>query len=105
MGGWVYSSPAVVNGIVYAGNSYESLYDLKGVNGSLYAIDAVTGTNKWRFTTEVSNSPVIENGILFVVMSGSLLAIGQASLTVASATGVPTTGNNSSTGTPNPIIP
>jgi len=43
----------VVNGIVYAGNSYESLYDLKGTNGSLYATRCSDGKERWRFVMEI----------------------------------------------------
>jgi hypothetical protein len=38
-GGTVYSSPVVSNGVVYVGSN----------DNNLYAIDAVTGTEKWRF--------------------------------------------------------
>ncbi len=53
----VYSSPAVVNGIVYFGS----------LDNNLYAIDAVTGREKWRFGTRgaVYSSPSVVNGIVY----------------------------------------
>jgi len=48
----------VVNGIVYVG-SWDK---------NLYAIDAVTGKEKWRFATgdKVDSSPAVANGIVYV---------------------------------------
>ncbi len=48
-GGRVYSSPAVVGGVAYVGST----------DGNLYAIDAATGAEKWRFKT--GDDPVIHN--------------------------------------------
>jgi hypothetical protein len=52
------SSPAVANGVVYVGSW----------NFNLYAIDAVTGTEKWRFATGawVHSSPAVANGVVYV---------------------------------------
>ena len=57
-GGDVYSSPAVVNGVVYVGSD----------DKNLYAIDAATGKEKWRFATGsgVSSSPAVSNGVVYV---------------------------------------
>jgi outer membrane protein assembly factor BamB len=54
----IYSSPAVVNGIVYIGS-----YD-----GSVYALDAVTGSKKWAFQTgsTVFSSPAVVNGVVYI---------------------------------------
>jgi hypothetical protein len=40
--GQVISSPAVINGIVYFGST----------DGNLYAVDAASGTLKWKFATQ-----------------------------------------------------
>ena len=50
----VYSSPVVANGIVYVGSE----------DKNLYAIDAVTGKEKWRFATgdHIYSSPSVANG-------------------------------------------
>jgi outer membrane protein assembly factor BamB len=56
--GGVISSPAVANGIVFVGSE----------DNNLYAIDAVTGKEKWRFEagTDVLSSPAVSNGIVYV---------------------------------------
>lgn len=55
--GQVYSSPAVVNGVVYVGSN----------DHFLYAIDAETGTQKWKFKTgsRISSSPAVVDGTVF----------------------------------------
>ena len=54
----VYSSPTVVNGVVYVGS-----YDF-----NVYAIDASTGQKKWAFPTGnwVYSSPTVVNGVVYV---------------------------------------
>jgi hypothetical protein len=56
-GGRVVSSPAVVAGVAYVGST----------DGSLYAIDASTGTLKWKFATKgwVSSSPAVSSGVVY----------------------------------------
>ena len=58
--GIAYSSPAVANGVVYVG-SVEP-------DGSLYAINANTGTLRWRYTTgdDFISSPAVANGVVYV---------------------------------------
>ena len=55
----MFSSPAVVNGMVYAG-----AYD-----GNLYAWDATTGAKQWSYFTEVGSwifsSPAVANGVVY----------------------------------------
>ena len=71
----------MANGIVYVG-SYDK---------NLYAIDAVTGKEKWRFVTGdwVDSSPAVANGIVYVgSRDKNLYAIGANS---SSLTTVPTT--------------
>ncbi len=53
-----FSAPAVANGVVYTGAD----------DHHVYAIDAVTGQQKWAFPTEdvVSASPVIVDGVVFI---------------------------------------
>jgi len=77
----VYSSPAVANGVVYVGNE----------DKRLYAIDAATGKEKWRFATgdRVVASPSVVNGIVYVGSEDkNLYAIGANPV---SLTTVPTT--------------
>jgi glucose dehydrogenase len=56
--GYVYSSPAVANGVVYIGSA----------DHKLYALDAVTGTPKWSSTTgnAIFPSPAVANGVVYV---------------------------------------
>ena len=57
-GSKVYSSPAVVDGVVYVGS-----YD-----GYVYALDAATGEMIWRFHTgyNVYSSPAVVDGVVYV---------------------------------------
>jgi len=57
-GSYVYSSPAVANGVVYVG-SYDD---------NVYALNATTGAKLWSYTTGsyVSSSPVVANGVVYV---------------------------------------
>ncbi len=57
-GAEVYSSPAVVDGVVYIGSN----------DSHLYAIDAVTGQLRWRYQTggSVTSSPVVAAGVVYV---------------------------------------
>jgi len=54
----VASSPAVANGMVYAGSD----------DGSVYALNASTGALLWQFTTgnTVESSPAVANGMVYV---------------------------------------
>jgi outer membrane protein assembly factor BamB len=56
-GGRVISSPAVANGMVYAGST----------DGNLYAIDLESGTQKWKFETKVrvTSSPAVSGGVVY----------------------------------------
>lgn len=53
-----FSSPAVVDGVVYIG-SYDHY---------LYALDATTGKQRWRFKTgdEVYSSPAVVGGVVYI---------------------------------------
>ena len=55
---FVFSLPAVVNGVVYAGS-----YDRQ-----LYAFNARTGATLWTYTTgaSISSSPVVANGVVYI---------------------------------------
>jgi outer membrane protein assembly factor BamB len=56
--GYVGSSPAVVNGVVYVGsNDY-----------NVYALNATTGAKLWNYTTggNVESSPAVANGVVYV---------------------------------------
>ena len=52
-----WSSPAVVDGTVYTGSS----------DGHVYAVDAVTGAERWRFKTrgDVWVAPAVANGVVY----------------------------------------
>jgi len=56
-GSVVYSSPAVVNGIVYIGSE----------DGKVYALNASTGGSKWSYNTfsVVDSSPAVANGMVY----------------------------------------
>ncbi|HEU5382726.1 MAG TPA: PQQ-binding-like beta-propeller repeat protein [Ktedonobacteraceae bacterium] len=53
-----YSSPAVVNGVVYIGSR----------DGKLYALDALTGQKKWATGTggAIDSSPAVVNGVVYI---------------------------------------
>ena len=54
----VYSSPAVVDGVVYIGSD----------DAKVYAIDAATGSEQWNYTTggRVITCPAVVNGVVYV---------------------------------------
>ena len=54
----VYSSPTVVDGVLYIGS----------VDRNLYAVDASTGTERWRYTADgaVTSSPAVADGTVYV---------------------------------------
>lgn len=54
----VYSSPAVVDGVLYVGSD----------DNRVYALDAVTGAELWNYTTggRVLASPAVINGVVYV---------------------------------------
>jgi outer membrane protein assembly factor BamB len=56
-------SPAVANGVVY---------DVAG-DGTVYAIDATSGSKLWSHSLEAGSSPVVANGVVYVV-NGALNA-------------------------------
>jgi outer membrane protein assembly factor BamB len=58
----IQSSPAVANGMVYIGAR----------NGFLYALDAATGAERWRFDHKVSwvnTSPAVSDGLVYAASS------------------------------------
>lgn len=74
-GGRVISSPAVVDGVVYVGST----------DGNLYAIDAVSGTQKWQFETkawEVSSPAVVSGVVYFLSYDGHFYALDAATAQV-----------------------
>jgi outer membrane protein assembly factor BamB len=58
IGGYVFSSPAVVGGMVFFGSD----------DSKLYALDACTGALVWSYTTggTVFSSPAVADGVLYV---------------------------------------
>jgi eukaryotic-like serine/threonine-protein kinase len=70
-GGYVISSPAVADGIVYIGSD----------DKNLYAIDAATGAEKWRFATgqPIRSSPaVVDSTVYFGSYDGYFYALESA---------------------------
>ncbi|MFI1586265.1 PQQ-binding-like beta-propeller repeat protein [Embleya sp. NPDC020630] len=57
-GGWVHSSPAVADGVVYVGSW----------DNRLYALEAATGAKKWVFPTigGITSSPAVAGGVVYV---------------------------------------
>ncbi|MET8049740.1 PQQ-binding-like beta-propeller repeat protein [Streptosporangium sp. NPDC005286] len=57
-GDWVYSSPAVVDGVVYVGSG----------DGKVYALDALTGAVRWthKIGGRVYSSPAVVDGVVYV---------------------------------------
>jgi len=57
-GDYVFSSPAVANGVVYVGSD----------DRTVYALDAATGAKRWSFRTgeSVDSSPAVANGVVYV---------------------------------------
>jgi PKD repeat protein len=64
-GPFVESSPAVVDGVVYIGNSYGSYY---GTEGNVFAINANTGDEIWRFAAggDVTSGPAVVDGVVYI---------------------------------------
>lgn len=70
-GGEVYSSPAIANGMLY----------VAGKDGMLYALDAATGAERWRFAISeyvTRSSPAVVDGTVFVGGGFSFQAIDAA---------------------------
>ncbi len=68
---WVYSSPAVVNGVVYIGSSqYNGTSPPAYPNiGIVYALNDVNGDEIWNFTTAgpiFESSPAVINGVVYI---------------------------------------
>jgi outer membrane protein assembly factor BamB len=57
-GGWIESSPAVANGVVYVGSD----------DDNLYAVDAITGSPLWQGATSgyLHSSPAVADGAVFI---------------------------------------
>ena len=69
--GYVISSPAVAGNLVYVGST----------DGSLYALDRLTGALRWKFGTRsrVSSSPAVSNGLVyFCSYDGNFYAVDAA---------------------------
>ena len=67
-GGLVFSSPLLVDGVVYVGSA----------DGALYAFDAATGDVRWRYRTDggVLSSPVLWRGrLVFGSQDGAVYAL------------------------------
>jgi outer membrane protein assembly factor BamB len=69
---YVGSSPAVANGVVYIGSSF----DLN--SGTVWALNARTGAKLWAYGTNncVCASPAVSNGMVYVGSSLDVYAFG-----------------------------
>ena len=86
-GGWVWATPVLANGTLYAGAISAHPYYFEGVTlkSGFFAIDAATGRQKWRFaprpikgyvTGGVMGSPVIDRGVVYVgALDGRVYAL------------------------------
>jgi glucose dehydrogenase len=56
--GWVFSSPAVADGVVYVGSG----------SHNVYALDAVTGARRWTYDAgdTLGSSPVVSGGVVYI---------------------------------------
>ena len=63
--GWVLSSPAVVNGVVYFTSSDKGYFHTS--NNNIYAVNAKDGTKIWNFTVgaKIYTSPAVADGMVF----------------------------------------
>ena len=90
-GGFIQSSPAIADGMIYVGGS----------SGNLYALDALTGEKVWQHSTGsyIRSSVSITNGIIYVgTLDGTIYAIG-ASTTSPEPSPTPSACPSSSTPT------
>jgi outer membrane protein assembly factor BamB len=66
------AAPTVTNGVVYVGS----------VDGNIYALNAATGTQIWKFSpagSEVETSPAVANGVVYVAAdNGNIYALNAA---------------------------
>jgi len=67
-GSYLYSSPAIINGVVYVGS----------FDGNIYALNATNGTKIWNYTMggQVLSSPAVIDGKVYVGSSdGNVYAL------------------------------
>lgn len=66
----IYSSPAVVDGLLYIGST----------DGNHYALDTATGTRRWAFPagSGVDTSPAVADGVVYFGSSGDIRTQGGA---------------------------
>ena len=59
----VVSSPAVLDGVVYVGSA----------DHFVYAVDAKSGEQRWKFETNgsISSSPAVSDGVVYIVSGGA----------------------------------
>jgi hypothetical protein len=97
----IFSSPALADGVLYAGSN----------DGNFYAIDAREETEIWRATTHhwVSASPLVADGVLYIGLDGALYAFDLPAANLgAAATPPPATPNSNAPemiGKPDPNQP
>ncbi|MDX3513511.1 PQQ-binding-like beta-propeller repeat protein [Streptomyces caniscabiei] len=77
------SSPTVVDGVVYVGGGGDVTFRFGGggneyEDGYVYAVDAGTGKQRWKFTTRsrVDESPTVVDGVVYACsLSGTAYAV------------------------------
>jgi len=76
--GYLDSTPAVANGVVYIGVHPNGPGDISDVNRHLYALDATTGAQLWSYQTGVGiySSPTVVNGVVYLGEGYFLYAFG-----------------------------
>ena len=72
-GAYVYSSPAVANGVVYVGSFDNNVYALNANNGA-------AGVWSYTFGSAVYSSPAVANGMVYVgtTSQGNMYALNTA---------------------------
>ena len=78
----VFSSPAVVDGVVYVGS----------FNGDVYALNASNGAELWNYTTGsiVFSSPAVANGVIYIGSNdGYVYALSDSTTITTSTPSIP----------------
>jgi eukaryotic-like serine/threonine-protein kinase len=87
----LYSSPAVVDGVVYLGSGNIYSDPARFTPGIIHAVDAATGTERWRLVLAerggIVSSPAVVGGVLYVGCDdGHVYALGHVGAAAGTAT-------------------
>jgi outer membrane protein assembly factor BamB len=61
----VTEAPTISNGQVYF-CGFQNANTIPGIEGSLYSVNATSGTQNWRFIIELGHAPTVVNGSVYV---------------------------------------